>query len=293
MKFSIFLGNHDRQQFDLLRDMVMTFRYGLEELGHSVVISDYTLFHDRMNLIFEDFGETFNAKFIGPNRDVPYGIICTEPFDGERLITYGTHPYRTQGFLAAARDARFLWCFLDGSTEIYRSAIANGQCHYVPLGYVEKLAETRHLPMAERDIDILFFGRVTPYREAVLDELAARGCGVMATNRSAQVFVRNAFIERSKLNLAMKLDETWEHTSPGRLSYLVINGQPTLAERCRFADPVEGYVFPTSHALIVERCLEILGNIEENAILARKLAERFKVERRMAAFLAPAIDAIS
>ena len=102
------------------------------------------------------------------------------------------------------------------------------------IGYHEDMEEVRHRPFADKDIDALFVGSVTPRRKALLDELGKTMKTVAAFDLPHPF--RNDLIARSKINLALFSDPALNYFSFLRIGYALNNrafvvSEPSINDR--------------------------------------------------------------
>jgi hypothetical protein len=277
MKFNIVLGNHPPLAINTTRDHTLIIRGGLEEAGHFAQLSMSDVFHDEIN-VFYDF---FNAdscdyfrflRFAG----YEYGLITTEILkDG--FLNYrddNANRLRIEALKEIAPHARFVWVMHEPSLESYRTLSGHDRCYVLPLGYSRSVQELRRLPYDDRDIDFLFFGLPTPYRQSLLGELADRGF-VSRHIYDVPGFIRNSVIERTKINLSLRQNENWDQPSVGRISYLVSNRCALIIEQTANGRPYEDYAVTAAPDAFVESCVETISNNSFQE-LAEQYAEAFK-----------------
>lgn len=291
MKFNIALGNHAGHGINTTRDHTLLIKGGLEEAGHFAHLSVDDMFRDEMN-IFYDF---INPENIAYFRNVKrashrYGLITTEILAGGLFNNADNEVTRAR--IAATQEvasqAEFLWVMHEPSLPSYRALCGHDRCYYLPLGYAEGAREIRRLPYEARDIDFLFFGYLTPYRKALLDKLGGRGL-VARHVYDVPGFIRNSLIERSKINLALRQNETWDQPSVGRISYLVTNRCAVIAERTANGPPYENYVMTAEPSRFIESCVETISNSTYWAT-ADQYAAAFKKDLSMKEIMTRLID---
>lgn len=139
------------------------------------------------------------------------------------------------------------------------AATANTDVHHVRIGFVP--GQTRIHPVPAQDIDVLFYGSVTPRRAAVLQALSAAGVRVHAAFRVYGA-ERDALIARSRVVLNMHAHEGWGFEIV-RVSYLLANGKAVVCEATT-PDDVEpdlrDAVLATPYDRLVEACQGLLRN---------------------------------
>jgi hypothetical protein len=107
--------------------------------------------------------------------------------------------------------------------------------HYVPLGYEEEAANTLRpedvLPDALQDIDVLFFGSLSPRRERVILAMKKKGLNVVCNDGALWDNVyRDGLIRRSKLVLNMHYFDNSHIVEIPRLSMLFRQRKAVLCE---------------------------------------------------------------
>ncbi len=156
---------------------------------------------------------------------------------------------------------------------------------HVPLGVMPQLR--RIVPAAEPDIDVLFYGSMSPRRRAALDAIRARGLRVVELfgRYGAE---RDAFIARAKLvvnihNHAAQILETV------RLSYLLANGVPVVTE-CDAATTADAGLLEAIHAVphdaLADACVALVADATARARL-REAGLRWADNHPMAPIVAP------
>jgi hypothetical protein len=262
MKFNLALGNHPPLAMNTPRDHTLVIKAGIEEAGHFAHLSMHDVFSDAVN-VFYDFITPENISYFRDlcERSVRFGLITTE------ILEDGTLNHRTdaealariQATTEIARHAEFLWVMHEPSVDGYKQLCGHSRCHFLPLGYSAQVREIRRFPYDLRDIDFLLFGYLTPYRRKILSALKKRGFAV-AHLYDAPGFVRNSMVERTKINLALRQNETWQHPSVGRISYLVTNRCAVIAERTPYGLPYENYTIRAEPDELVEVCADTISN---------------------------------
>jgi hypothetical protein len=138
-----------------------------------------------------------------------------------------------------------------------RQATGHRDVHHVPIGYVPQL--TRIAPAAEQDIDVLFYGSITPRRDAMLRALVATGMTVYG-EFGLYGSERDALIARAKVVLSLHAHDNWGFEI-ARISYLLANRKAVV---CEAASPSEvdadlrDGVLGVPYERLVEACLALV-----------------------------------
>jgi len=176
-----------------------------------------------------------------------YVVFQLEALDGEH--GFSSH---WPAYVEFLRHAGQVWDY-SRRNERYLAQHGLGNVRYIPLGYSPRLDR---MPIgAAADIDVLFYGSVTPRRRQILDELQRRGC------KTVQLFSkygaeRDAHIARAKIQLNVHQFET-SHLEQLRLSYLLNNRRFVVSETPDENPYGDGVVF-CDYKDIVDRCVDYL-----------------------------------
>jgi hypothetical protein len=167
---------------------------------------------------------------------------------------------KEQGFSAAhpayfdfLRGAKQVWDYSPRNTQ-YLDGIGIANVRHIPLGYSPRLA--RIVDAREQDIDVLFFGIVTPRRLLIMNELHRAGfetallTGVYGPARDSQ-------IGRAKIVVNIHQFDTsqLEHL---RITYLLNNKRFVISEKSENHPYGDGVVF-CDYKDIVPHCAHYLG----------------------------------
>jgi len=163
------------------------------------------------------------------------GLHLLPPAEAQGLpaetIIYNLEQIRSGSWGAQARHLNLLlrhavWDFDATNAEAIRQAIGHRDVRHVPIGYVPQL--TRIAPAPAQDIDVLFYGSITPRRKAILQELAETG---MAVHVAFGVYgsERDALIARAKVVLNLHAHDGWGFESV-RVAWLLANRKAVVCE---------------------------------------------------------------
>jgi hypothetical protein len=141
------------------------------------------------------------------------------------------------------------------------------------VGYHEDLEEIRHRPYADKDIDALFVGSITPRRQTILQGLA-QSMFVQGVFDSPHPF-RNDFIARSKINLALFSDPALNYFSFLRIGYALNNHAFVVSEPSINDRGMQDLIVTVEAERMAERCTELIqsGDIPR---LAEEGYERYR-----------------
>jgi hypothetical protein len=257
-------------------DISESIHFGLLELGHDSVLQPNTLHSDRVNIIF------------GPHLLPNFGNPQLPP----DTILFNLEQIRPQLFEAAPGYREILlshrlWDHSQRNVHALHALGARNAVH-VPMGYVPQL---ERIPAdTAKDIDVLFYGTLTPRRQALCDHLAR--CGVV-TRIESSVFgsARDALIARSKIVLNISAIDHAVVFDAVRVCYLLANRAFVISEGD--LDPVQEAIYSGGVVFggferIVDLCLDYLGREDERRIVAER-GQRIMLGRRQRDFLERAL----
>jgi hypothetical protein len=136
------------------------------------------------------------------------------------------------------RGAKQIW---DYSPENARYLVEHGitKVRHIPIGYSPRL--DRIVDPGAQDIDVLFFGVMTPRRQRIVEELRLRGLKTGALY-GAYGSVRDAHIARAKIQLNVHQFET-SQLEQLRIAYLLNNKRFVVSETSTDNPYGDGVVF--------------------------------------------------
>lgn len=115
----------------------------------------------------------------------------------------------------------------------------------------------------EKDIDILFTGTLTPYRVKVLKQLQSRNFKVVALEAHMPAYLRNNYVDRSKLSIGLKLSEETEILSTMRAYYHLVHRIPHVFERTAIRSPLDPFLNVVDSGMpFIAACAELLSGIK-------------------------------
>lgn len=147
----------------------------------------------------------------------------------------------------------------------------------VEIGYVAELSRIVSAPL--QDIDVLFYGSVTPRRKSVLDALAATGLRMCAAN-GVYGAERDALIARSRvvLNLHAREQRIFEMV---RVSYLLANAKAVVVEESEDMGALADAVAACTYDGLIETCVRLVGDEAERRALEVRALDVFAKRTQM------------
>ncbi|GMH97505.1 hypothetical protein TrVE_jg7231 [Triparma verrucosa] len=131
------------------------------------------------------------------------------------------------------RNARYrVWDYSNSNVEAFRRL--GVEAEVVRLEYADSLKWREGAPKGEQDIDVLFYGTVTPYRRNIINELRAQGVQIfVVTDVTWGVYFEllDELIRRSKIVLVLNTFSGEGEWKMSRLGRLLANEVFCLVER--------------------------------------------------------------
>ena len=228
MWFNIVMSNHvTLSAYERFRPGIKYMREVLSLCGHDVTVMWDQLNKEAINLYFEYFpdGDAWARRFQEWRRShgIRIGVVATELMVNE-TIPYAHHGIsyfrsgnkldngeklqktRMDGFHAVLKEVDFVWTFLERTASEYRGRV--GICEFFPVGCLEvvDLGKRR----SPKDLEIVFFGKATPHRTAIIKSLAASGLNVLAVGADwpsgyCPPTLLESLLDRAKIGLNLTL----------------------------------------------------------------------------------------
>ena len=277
---NIYLANHAYNTQETLRDFCVAYGGALSALGHPVVFSPVLLRPPAINLVFEHFDDRFVGLLEPVLPGYHLGLICTEPFAGNPFSELGYRQMRTANMIRIGAGCRFVWCVDGRSFASHKAAFGHSRVYPTPIGYSAALADLHDLPPEDKLWDVCFTGTVTPYRQRVLEQVAAAGLKVISGLYPH--FVRRSIMHRSRLHLTLKQDEELSLPSQLRMAYCLSNDLPIVSDLGgRQPETLaETYVTAVAPDALAQWCVDFVAGRQDVGAMRAKIAA-FKSECRM------------
>ncbi len=308
MEFNLVYGNHGKNPVQVM-DLLLMIRFGLESLGHQVAI-ERNMAPGKTNIVIEcftyDFIEVYKEFSKVPGTEyilvatecmtngtfnqfgeVKPGPISRQPDSHYDDAYYWQKRYKT--FLEALKYAKCVWHLSDVEMMTYRKSLGIDNVFYLPHGHVAELQRVVHKRLEHKDIDVLFTGTATPYRQKKFAEMAARGLHVRQVPPLGHP-QREDLVARAKMAANIRQDENWRYPSNSRFHYHLTNASLLATERCAETCDLSKFVIESEPEDIVDVCENWVrsGDYQQEAV--RRL-ERFREEMPMAPLMAALLDA--
>ena len=321
-RVNILLHNHGPLQHAgaALEPLVNYFWRTLAALGFEVTVTGDKLERDAINVYFEYFlDERLLHKLFAIKRNygVRVGVVATEliiandiPYlrDGNLHVDPGSgrsattdesaqaSRLRVANLLAHAHSFDFTWSLLERTHALM--ARHNPHSYLFPIGYLPPL---RPAAAVDKDVDVLFFGALTPRRAAFVDEIRAARLNVACVGRNTDIgyvpeFVLDSYIDRAKIVLNLTFADRMEGTeespkfvSCGRVPSALSRGALVVSETIVQDNPYAPFMVSGERARLPQICAEIVSG-GRHAELAAEHFRRFKETMAAATVDSPAVE---
>jgi len=197
--------------FDEIQELLF---WSLNDLGVEVTLANNRCDPDKKNIIFGAHLLSGSDLTKLPEETV---VINTEPLHATSS--------NWANKIFSLRDTTEIWDYSASNVSLLR-AKGFSRTKFLPLGFHRALA--RLSKMRVQDIDILFYGSLTPRRLNILRKLKSDGLNVTAVY-DVYGSERDKLIERSKVILNIHAYENGAIESP-RLFYLLTNSKAVVSE---------------------------------------------------------------
>jgi hypothetical protein len=270
--FNLTLGNHGRAADDIknLRIHLEYLQWTLFKCGYETKVSSDRIEKEAINILLEHFvDEALNSQILKLKKDhnLIIGQVATELIVNGK-IPYFDNPGRVRGFELMVRELDFLWCFLERTAASYKTAARF--CEFFPVGSIP--GRPPAIPMAPKDLDVIFFGKKTPHRAAILDECERQGITVFSigdgfpNGYQDDVIVKSA-MQRAKLGLNLT-DVNAGHASATddprfascfRIKNMLDNNLCIVSEHIPFDNPYVPFMISVPLELIPRQIKDLLA----------------------------------
>ena len=238
-------------------------RYGLLSLGIDAPL----------NVNHIDAGATpilFGAHHLAPGdvSQLPDDAIL---YNFEQLLP-GYYWFRPE-YLALLRRFQ-VWDYAAPNVRWLHASGVAPDARYMPPGYVPQWTR---MPAAAEDVDVLFYGLISPRRRALLAALQARGI-VLKVLDGVFGEERDSWIARARIVLNLRLEDKG-HFESLRVNYLMANRKAVVTEAPApgdWHDDLLPGVRAVTYDDLVDACVSLLANHAARRALADEGFNRIK-----------------
>ncbi len=288
MRYNVTLVDPPTYKFAyVLIDICRTIASGIRSLGHRSDLSVNNIDTDSINIIVGTHLLTEQDLTAIRQTGAKYIALHTE------WLSPGEPPYKVKSTFQGNNFEPTQRAFLENALGVWEAWDSNIQLlsrFDIPperfrrfwIGYHEDLEDIRHRSYADKDLDALFFGSITPRRQALLHELS-KTMNVLSVFDAPHA-IRNDMIARAKINLALLSSPSLNYFSFTRIGYLLNNRGFVVTETSIKDRGMQDLVVDADAAHLVERCRELLasGDIPR---MAEEAYERYRQTMPMTAVL--------
>ncbi len=253
MSFNILFGNLKPHLWETVSDSVRIVRYALDAVGMETRVGTNQLDPNAINLFFDRFYDDPTLPVQMKAGGVRFGIVCTEMIGLDGTWNFGAEgdqPGVAAAFELAARHADFVWCFQERALPACRAL--NPHSAYLPLGYLEAIDTLADTPWSGRDIDVLLCGLPSPRRDAISAAFTERGIRTCYPGIPVPMVVRDALMERARINLSVQKTDRHDVVSVTRISHSITNRVPLLLETADLDNPFTKYCLVAEPGTAIE-----------------------------------------
>jgi len=274
-------------------ECIMFCYYGLKSLGYETTLLK-SLDPEAINILFGSYESDWHSLSAQAPHIIIYNWEQVSPEVQWFNLSYFRQLLNTQ-----------VW---DYNTKNIKALQAAGvhNIEHVPLGYSPEMSEIplpTHLvegatqltdqPEVEQDIDVLFYGSISPRRKQTLNAIRARGLKVVSTEaKQVNGKERAELIARAKVVLNIHYYETVGIFEIVRVSYLLANHKAVVSELSPQTDiepDIKEAIVSGSLDELPELCWQLIHDDARRTALERKGFETFS-KRNAAAILKPVVD---
>lgn len=280
MNVRLVYGNHNCFGIHVA-DTLLLIQKVFELAGCDATI-EHNIAPGQVNVVLEGFDDRFASETeqAMQRRGSRLIIVATEyltgrtfnKFDGDTDEShYSKDAYwsdRFANFVELEKLSTAVWHL--GETEVapYREFLGHERVFYLPHFWADGLSRVQHAADTDKDIDFLFTGTETAYRRTLLNELMQKGYRVETVSPVTASFHRENLLARSKLSLNIRQNAQWQHPSPSRFFYHLINASLLITEMCTNRADIQEHVLTAPAGKFIDFCEEqfLLGDFTNRAL---------------------------
>ncbi len=263
MKYNVTLIDPPQYKYAyLITDVCRIIAYGLRSLGFTCNMSTNNLDAGAMNILLGVHLLSAADSDAIVNSGVQYLVHQSE------LLHPGKGAYKVvSAFLGEEFEPRCRRLF-EHAVEIWEPFGPNSELlaqldipreRIKPFrqGFQPELMDVQHRPWADKDIDVLFVGSVTPRRNRILSELS-RYMRVHAALDAPAAF-RNDLMARARINLNLRANDNSKLLEAGRVTYLFNNRCVVVSETAESHPHLQAFSVNAPYDQLVGTCRALLA----------------------------------
>lgn len=276
MHFKVVYGNHWNFGIQVSETMRLI-KASLESIGHRADI-ERNFCPGYINILQEGFKDEYveqveDALKTPGTRIIIIGseFLTEDTFNNftnqGNSSSYSDQAYwrhRFENFLKLEKHSVAVWHLGEHAIDAYGKYLQHDKVLYFPHYYVSGMQTVKHYSDQEKDVDFLFTGTPTEYRKEILTELEKHGARVLVERELTASFHRESLLQRSKIALNIRQYPNWQHPSPSRFHYHIINQSLLVTEKCDYDADIQNYVLTAPADNFVEFCMNVLEDGQYN-----------------------------
>ncbi len=277
------------------RECMMFCYHGIKSLGYTATWIDEYIDPDAINIVFGAGATNWTALSAQAKDIIIYNMEQVSPEVPWFDLSYFRQFLNTQ-----------VWDYNLKNIQALQSAGVNTIQH-VQLGYCPEMTEisptthrfigteitTSDESVIDQDIDVLFYGSISPRRKKTLDAIRARGLNVVSTETGQFLGEKRAeLIGRAKVVLNIHYYETVGIFEIVRVSYLLANHKAVVSELSPHTDiepDIKDAIVSGSLDELPELCWQLVHDIDRRKALEKTGFATF-AKREAGKILRPAIE---
>ena len=200
-----------------------------------------------------------------PDNYIKFRAEYRRHFGVARQSTYEMNQYwqdRYEFFCDVVPLCEQIWCVTPHQMPAYLQQFEGSNINLMPLVSWTEACSNSDQGKLEKDIDFLFTGSITPYRESVLKELKLLGYKVMEGPPTWPAYMRDHYVARSKVCLQIRQNPSWKYPSVMRYHHLLNSGAVIVADKGLETCMQETFLITTPPEEFVETCVRTLKNTD-------------------------------
>ena len=302
MKFNLVHGNHSHQGLHIA-DTLRLIKYSLESIGHLVAFSPQ-MKEGEVNILIECFTYDFIVAMeqVSKSPGTKFILVATEYISSVERFNhfpelhssdshYGNDAYwikRWKTFCLATDLSDVIWCLSEEQVPAYQKRFSDLSVGSLSHGYIKDFNKVSNRKASQKDIDVLFTGTVTPYRQKIINGLKESGLNIMVGSVFTPDHQREDWISRSKLAINLKQNHNWLYPSNSRFFYHVMNYSLLVTEKCQEMGDLDDFVLHAEPSQFIHFVQDTLAL--DTSELAQEKYNLFKEQRPIEPIISKLVD---
>ncbi len=180
--------------------------------------------------------------------------------------TFGSNHYekitywkrRFKNLVAILKHTNNIWLVSESQMEGYKKKFPDKKIILFKHSFLKSYQPLIHLKDSAKDIDFLFSGTLTEYRNKILNQFKNKGYCVKTIPASTPTLLRNEYISRAKICLNIRQSANWRYASTQRYFYHIINQSLLISEKCTEGSELDDYIIIVKPEKFITECIKYL-----------------------------------